>query len=73
MEKGQMRRAQGWVQRAIGLLLAALVSACAGTPRDASLPMSDPNEQMNRQMLEANQAVLGPMSEFVKAMISMRI
>jgi phospholipid-binding lipoprotein MlaA len=64
-----MRCAPGWVQRAIGLLLAALVSACAGTPRDASLPMSDPNEQMNRRMLEANQAVLGPMSEFVKAVM----
>jgi phospholipid-binding lipoprotein MlaA len=47
--------------------LAALVSACAGTPRDASLPISDPNEQTNRQILAANQAVLRPVAEVVKA------
>ena len=38
-------------------------------PRDASLPVSDPHEQTNRQILAANQSVLGPVSEAVKAAI----
>jgi phospholipid-binding lipoprotein MlaA len=62
-----MLRAQGWVTCSIVCGLAALVSACAGTPRDASLPISDPSEQMNRQILTANQAVLRPAAEVVKA------
>ena len=62
-----MLRAQGWVSCSIACGLAALVSACAGTPRDASLPVSDPGEQTNRQILAANQAVLRPAAEVVKA------
>jgi phospholipid-binding lipoprotein MlaA len=49
--------------------LPLLLTACAGAPRDASLPVSDPHEQTNRQILAANQSVLGPVSEAVKAAI----
>jgi phospholipid-binding lipoprotein MlaA len=38
-------------------------------PRDASLPISDSSEATNRQVLAANQRVLGPISEAVKAAI----
>jgi phospholipid-binding lipoprotein MlaA len=62
-----MRRARDWGKWAVVLPL--LLSACAGAPRNASLPISDPNEQTNRQILAANQAVLGPVSEAVKASI----
>src|SRR5271166_4533560 len=64
-----MRCAQGWVQLAIACVLSLLVTACAATPRDASLPISDANEATNRQVLAANQRVLGPVSEAVKAAI----
>jgi phospholipid-binding lipoprotein MlaA len=47
--------------------LPVLVGACAGASRDASLPVNDPNEQTNRQLLAANQAVLRPVAEVVKA------
>jgi phospholipid-binding lipoprotein MlaA len=47
--------------------LAALLSACAGVPRDASLPIDDPNEQFNRRVLAVNQAVLDPVANVVKA------
>jgi phospholipid-binding lipoprotein MlaA len=43
------------------------MAACATMPRDASLPISDPSEATNRQVLAANQRVLGPLSEAVKA------
>ena len=62
-----MRRARVCVRWAIASLLLVLVGACASAPRDASLPVSDPNEQTNRQILAANQAVLSPVSEVVKA------
>ena len=64
-----MHRVQGWVTCLIACGLAALVSACAGTPRDASLPISDPSEQTNRQVLAANQAVLRPAAEVIKATV----
>src|SRR6516165_6820514 len=64
-----MRRARLWSKWAIVWLSALLVSACAGAPRDASLPISDPNEQANRQVLAANQKILGPVSEGVRAAI----
>ena len=64
-----MRCAQGWVQVAIACVLPLLLSACAGAPRDASLPISDPNEQTNREVMAANQAVMRPMSEAVQAVI----
>ncbi len=38
-------------------------------PRDASLPISDPNEEMNRRVLATNQEVLRPLSEAVKTAI----
>ena len=62
-----MRRARVCVRWAIASLLLVFVGACASAPRDASLPVSDPNEQTNRQILAANQAVLSPVSEVVKA------
>jgi phospholipid-binding lipoprotein MlaA len=64
-----MRCAQGWVQGAIACVLPLLLSACAAAPRDASLPVSDPNEQVNRDVMAANQAVLRPVSEAVQAVI----
>jgi phospholipid-binding lipoprotein MlaA len=64
-----MRRARVWSKRAIAWLLLLLVSGCAGAPRDASLPIRDPNEQVNRQVMAANQEVLRPISEAVKAVI----
>ena len=38
-------------------------------PRDASLPISDPSEATNREVLAANERVLGPLSEAVNAAI----
>src|SRR5262249_53670737 len=64
-----MRRAQRWGKWAVACLLPLLASACAGVPRDASLPVSDPHEQMNRHVMAANQEVLRPVSEAVKAAI----
>src|SRR5712664_3508000 len=64
-----MRRARSWSKWTAAWVSALLVSACAGVPRDASLPVSDPNEQANRQMLATNQQILGPVSEAVKAAI----
>jgi phospholipid-binding lipoprotein MlaA len=62
-----MHRAKSCVRLAIACVLPVLVGACASTPRDASLPINDPNEQTNRQLLAANQAVLRPVAEVVKA------
>jgi phospholipid-binding lipoprotein MlaA len=62
-----MRGAERWVRGPIACGLAALVSACAGIPRDPSLPIDDPNEQFNRRVLAVNQAVLDPASNVVKA------
>jgi phospholipid-binding lipoprotein MlaA len=64
-----MRRAGGWGTWAGAWLLPLLLSACAGAPRDASLPISDPSEAANRQVLAANQEILRPVSEAVKAFI----
>ena len=49
-----MRRADRWVAGPIAWELAAFVSACAGVPRDPSLPIDDPWEQTNRGVLRAN-------------------
>jgi len=68
MRKG-MRRAQGWVKWAIAWVLPLLLCACAGLPRDASLPINDPNEDMNRHVMAANQEILRPVSEVLKAAI----
>ena len=61
-----MRRAERWIAWLIAAGLAALVSACAGVPRDASLPIDDPNEQFNRGVLHVNQVVLDPVANVVK-------
>ena len=62
-----MRRAERWIGCLSAAGLAALVSGCAGAPRDASLPIDDPNEQFNRGVLRANQVVLDPVANVVKA------
>ena len=62
-----MRRAKPWVARSLACALPIIVSACAGVPRDASLPIDDPNEQFNRGVLRVNQAVLDPAANVVKA------
>src|SRR5258707_15370558 len=64
-----MRRARPWSKWATGWVTALLVSACAGVPRDAALPISDPNEKANREVLAANQRILGPISEGVRAAV----
>jgi len=64
-----MRRARLWSKWAAAWVSALLVSACASMPRDASLPVSDPNETTNRQVLAANQQILGPLSEGVRAAV----
>ena len=60
---GGGERGVGWTAAAA---LALFVSACAGVPRDASLPIDDPNEQFNRKVLQVNQTVLDPASNVVK-------
>src|SRR5271170_5650252 len=62
----RMRGGDGWVGWMAAAALAGLVSACAGVPRDASLPIDDPNEQWNRGVLRVNQTVLDPASNVVK-------
>jgi phospholipid-binding lipoprotein MlaA len=62
-----MRGAERRVRASIACGFAVLLSACAGVPRDASLPIDDPNEQFNRRVLAANQAVLDPVANVVKA------
>jgi phospholipid-binding lipoprotein MlaA len=62
-----MRGGGRWVARTAASALAALVSACAGVPHDASLPIDDPDEQFNRGVLRLNQAVLDPPANIVKA------
>ncbi len=64
-----MRRARGGLKWAIAWVLPLLLGACAGLPRDASMPINDPNEDMNRHVMAANQQVLRPVSEVVKAAI----
>ena len=64
-----MRFARAWVQAAIACLSPLLVAACATTPRDASLPISDPHEATNRDVLATNQRALGPLSEVVRTVI----
>jgi phospholipid-binding lipoprotein MlaA len=62
-----MRGVERWIGRLGALGLTALVSACAGVPRDASLPIDDPNEQFNRGVLHVNQVVLDPAATVVKS------
>ena len=55
-----MGRADRKAILAIVLGLPALLSACAGVPRDPSMPINDPNEQSNRKVLQLNQVVIDP-------------
>src|SRR5262245_3351205 len=64
-----MRRARLWSKWTAAWVSALLVSACAVVPQDASLPVSDPNEQANRQVLATNQQILGPVSEAVRTAV----
>jgi len=64
----RMRRVRDWVVRLIGSAAAMMLAACAGAPRDASLPIDDPNEVSNRAAFAANRAVLHPASQVVKAL-----
>jgi phospholipid-binding lipoprotein MlaA len=61
-----MRPARGGL---IAWILPLLLGACAGLPRDAAMPINDPNEDMNRHVMAANQEVLRPVSEVVKTAI----
>jgi phospholipid-binding lipoprotein MlaA len=62
-----MRRAKRWIGGLSAAGLSALLGACAGVPRDASLPVYDPNEQFNRGVLHLNQVVLDPPATVVKS------
>jgi|SRR5579862_1652374 len=64
-----MRFARARVQAAIACLSSLLVAACATMPRDASLPISDPHEATNREVLATNQRMLEPLAEVVKTAI----
>ncbi len=63
----------GCGERPIALLVAfgvaALLSGCAGVPRDPSMPINDPNEGFNRQVLKLNQATLDPASVVVQTVV----
>ena len=64
-----MRRGQVWGRRAITIALPVIVGACASAPRDAALPLQDPNEQANRHMLAMNQEMLRPVAETVQKVV----
>jgi phospholipid-binding lipoprotein MlaA len=64
-----MRRAKDWARSAITLALPLLLGACAALPREIALPISDPHEPVNRQVMAASQAMLRPASVIVKAAI----
>jgi len=64
-----MRRGQIWGGRATILALPVILAGCASTPRDASLPLQDPNEHVNRQMLTMNQEVLRPVAKTVQTVV----
>ena len=52
------------------LTFAFALSACAGAPRDASLPIDDPNKSFNRNVFGLNQVILHPPATVVKALPS---
>jgi phospholipid-binding lipoprotein MlaA len=64
-----MRRGQVWGRWAITIAVPIIVGACAATPRDAALPLQDPNEHANRQMLAVNQEMLRPVAEAVQTVV----
>jgi len=53
-----------WAIASASLLL---LTGCAGLQRDTSLPIDDPHEDINRHLMTANQVVLRPASEFLRA------
>lgn len=61
-----MRRVKDGLKWPGALALSLLLGACAGVPRDASLPINDPSEDSNRLLMEVNRATLGPASEVVQ-------
>src|SRR5262245_21833881 len=63
-----MRSAGGWVNWAVVSALPLLLAACAGVPRDASLPIDDPNEQSNRQVMALTQVTLRLAAQVMSAM-----
>ncbi len=64
-----MHPAPKWARWAAAGALALLVGACAGAPRDASLPINDPHEETNRHIMKGNQEILRPASVVVNAAI----
>jgi len=62
-----MHRLSTLVLRSIPVAMLSLLGACAGVPRDASLPIDDPYEKNNRVAFAANQAALHPVSVIIKA------
>ena len=62
-----MRHTPGWVNWTAASALLLLLQACAGVPRDASLPVNDPNEQLNRHVMTATQALMRPAAQVVSA------
>jgi len=62
-----MRHVQGWLNWAVASALPLLLAACAGVPRDASLPINDPNEKLNRHVLTTTRVTLRPAAEVVSA------
>ena len=63
-----MRVAEPWISRLTALVSSAFLTACAGVPRDVSMPINDPNEQTNRQIFGFNQALLHPPATVAKAL-----
>lgn len=64
-----MAGARGRLRWGVAGVLSLLLGACAGLPRDTSLPVDDPQEAANRQVMAANQEALRPASQLVKAAI----
>jgi phospholipid-binding lipoprotein MlaA len=62
-----MAHGDRWAVWTIVLGLPALLSACAGIPRDPSMPINDPNEDFNRKVLKFNQVAIDPPANVVKA------
>ena len=62
-----MGRADRWAMLTIVGGLSALLGACAGVPRDPSMPINDPNEDFNRKVLRLNQVAIDPAATVVKA------
>ena len=63
-----MLRAGPGLAQLAALTLASILTACAGAPRDVSLPIDDPNEAFNRKVFAVNQVVLHPPATVAKAL-----